>query len=140
MAAPNPSILVVDDDLEVQYVLKQVLEEVGYDVRVADDGYGAIAALKQEPASAILLDILMPEKDGLETVLQLRREHPEVIVIAMSGATFDFLSTAQKFGANHTLHKPIQPDTLIALLQRIGLVPAESAVRAVGAKPSLRAM
>jgi CheY-like chemotaxis protein len=140
MAAPNPSILVVDDDKNVQYVLKRVLEDYSYDVRVADDGYGALAALKQRPANVILLDILMPEKDGLETVLQLRREYPEVIVIAMSGATFDFLSTAQKFGANHTLNKPIHPDTLIALLKRIGVISSEPRSRAEGSKPTLSAV
>ena len=119
MPASAPTILVVDDDRQIQYVLRRILEEHGYDVRVADDGNGALAAIKRRPADIVLLDILMPDKDGLETVLQLHHEFPKVTVVAMSGATFDFLSTAEKFGAHYTISKPIHPDKLIALIEEI---------------------
>jgi CheY-like chemotaxis protein len=119
MPMSAPSILVVDDDHQVQYVLKRTLEMGGYDVRVADDGNAAMTAIRHHPADIVLLDILMPDKDGLETVLQLKREFPKTAIVAMSGATFDFLSTAQKFGAQYKIQKPIHPEKLIALIEQV---------------------
>jgi CheY-like chemotaxis protein len=119
MHAPVPRILVVDDEHDVQDVLIHILQERGYDVRAADDGNQALAAAKRRAPDIVLLDILMPDKDGLETILQLHREFPKIIIVAMSGASFDFLSAAQKFGAHHTIRKPIRPRELVALLEQI---------------------
>ena len=106
------TILVVDDDRQVCDLLKQVLEDKGYNVHCASNGVEGIKEYRGHPADLIILDILMPEKEGLETILDLRREFPQVKIIAMSGgserAKLDLLELARRLGAQHTIDKPFQ--------------------------------
>ena len=81
------NILVVDDDRQVCDLLKQVLEDRGDTVTCATNGVEGIKEYRSHPADLIILDILMPEKEGLETILDLRREFPQVKIIAMSGGS-----------------------------------------------------
>ena len=100
------TILVIDDDQQVCALLKQVLEEQGYTVESA----------------VIILDILMPETEGLETILDLRREFPQVKIIAMSGgserAKLNLLDLARRLGAQYTVNKPFQLQTITDLVKK----------------------
>ena len=106
------NILVVDDDRQVCDLLKQVLEDRGDTVTCATNGVEGIKEYRSHPTDLIILDILMPEKEGLETILDLRREFPQVKIIAMSGgserAKLDLLDLARRLGAQHTIDKPFQ--------------------------------
>jgi CheY-like chemotaxis protein len=113
-------VLVVDDDCVVRDIAKSVLEQNGYAVWEAADGEAAMASLAARPVDVVLIDILMPRKEGLETIIELKRRYPKIIVFAMSASGtrkgHDFLKIAAKFGADGTLRKPFSPDQLLALM------------------------
>jgi len=104
------SILVVDDDAEVRSLVCEFLSACGYKVREAENGEEALKAYKAERASAVLLDMFMPEKDGIETLCDLLKHDPTACVIAMTGGGklgVDVLKPARSLGAKNILHKPI---------------------------------
>ncbi|MBW2109022.1 MAG: response regulator [Deltaproteobacteria bacterium] len=105
-------ILVVDDDVQILRSLRDVLQREGYEVLEATDGKKAIQLCKAQAIDVVITDILMPEKDGLETIKTLRRDYPGVGVIAMSGGGNwlewrDCLSMAGMMGAKRILSKPL---------------------------------
>ncbi|MFZ5929553.1 MAG: response regulator [Acidobacteriota bacterium] len=111
-------VLVVDDDPGVRDVIRSMLESSGYSVLLAANGKEAMRLLKSERADLILTDLVMPEQEGIETIKALRREYPEIKVIAMSGAFGgDYLRIAAYLGAHATLAKPIQMDKLLKLVR-----------------------
>jgi two-component system chemotaxis response regulator CheY len=116
------TILVIDDDRQVCALLKQALEEQGYNVVSALNGSEGINRYRTLPADLIILDILMPEKEGLETILDLRREFPNVKIIAMSGgserAKLNLLDLARRLGAQYTIDKPFQLQTITDLVKK----------------------
>lgn len=120
MSVVPSTVLVVDDDALVRAAARAMLQQQGYEVREACDGEAGLAALAAEPSALVLLDILMPRKEGLETLIELRRVHPATIVIAMSGSLVrkrnDFLGIAVKFGADAILRKPFTADGLQAAI------------------------
>jgi CheY-like chemotaxis protein len=117
-AKPSQCVLVVDDDPGVRDVIRSMLESAGYTVLMAENGKEAIRLLKTERADLILTDLVMPEQEGIETIKTLRREYPEIKVIAMSGAFGgDYLRIASYLGAHATLAKPIQMEKLLALVR-----------------------
>ncbi len=105
-------ILVVDDDPDIRDMLRRMLESAGYEVIDAPDGKEALTLTDNSQPDAIITDVLMPEKDGLETILELRRNAPDVKIIAISGGdrvpAENYLRTAQRLGAQHTLCKPFR--------------------------------
>jgi CheY-like chemotaxis protein len=114
------TILVIDDDPQICDVLVQALQNEGHQVRSALNGEEGIRSYRQQLPDLVLLDILMPEKEGLETILDLRREFPHVIIIAMSAASeaakINLLELAQRLGAQYRLSKPFQLKTVIELV------------------------
>jgi len=112
-------VLVVDDDAGVREVVRSMLESAGYQVVVAENGKEAMKMLETERADLILTDLVMPEQEGIETIKTLRREYPDLKVIAMSGAFGgDYLRIAAYLGAHATLAKPIQMNTLLRLVEK----------------------
>lgn len=103
-------ILVIDDDQQVRHLLVVALTNIGHETRSAENGAEGIRAFRSAPADLVITDLIMPEKEGLETIMELRREFPGVKVIAISGggrqSGVDFLPLAGKLGARRTLHKP----------------------------------
>lgn len=116
------TILVIDDDQQICALLKQALEEQGYTVESALNGIEGIRDYRRHPADLIILDILMPEKEGLETILDLRREFPKVKIIAMSGgserAQLNLLDLARRLGAQYTINKPFQLQIITDLVKK----------------------
>ncbi len=110
------TILIIDDDPQVCDLLEQVVSDEGHRVYSALNGEEGICLYRQHLPGLIFLDILMPEKEGLETILDLRREFPNVMVIAMSaaseGAKIDLLELAQRLGAQYRMTKPFQLQTV----------------------------
>ncbi|HLA61423.1 MAG TPA: response regulator, partial [Nitrospiraceae bacterium] len=80
-----PSILVVDDEDQIRKLIRETLEQAGYHVTEAHDGKEALQQYRLTPADLVIMDILMPDQDGLETTITLRREFPNVKVIAITG-------------------------------------------------------
>jgi two-component system, chemotaxis family, chemotaxis protein CheY len=117
------TILIIDDDKQVRDLLRQVLEEEGYTVITSHNGEDGLTRYRNQPADLIVLDILMPDKEGLETILDLRREFPQVKIIAMSGgserAKLNLLDLAKRLGAQCTLHKPFQINTFTEMVRTV---------------------
>lgn len=103
-------ILLVDDEEQVRSMLKMVLEDAGHSVQDAADGKEALECFARRPAAVVVTDIVMPNKEGIETIMELRRSSHDVKTIAMSGggrnSPENYLKLAMKFGANLTLAKP----------------------------------
>jgi DNA-binding response OmpR family regulator len=116
-------ILVVDDNEDMRSMLKLCLEADGFDVEVARNGQLALERLQQAPADVVVTDLFMPDQDGIETILELRKRFPEVRIVAMSGWTSsegsDYLRVAREIGALETLKKPFDPQQLSRLLRAL---------------------
>jgi DNA-binding response OmpR family regulator len=117
-SVPGRTILVIDDDRAVLHSLAAVLEAEGFNVLMADDGIAGMRVFHQRRPDIVVTDIIMPNQEGIETIVQMRRSRPDMKIIAMSGGgrigNMDFLSIAQGLGANTTLAKPFDPDELTA--------------------------
>lgn len=112
------SVLIVDDQDMVRRTLRLALESEGLDVREAGDGDEALRLYRKAPADVVITDIVMPNKEGIETIFELRRFSPRVKIIAMSGRdTVDFLDMARKLGADHALRKPFEMRLLVTLVR-----------------------
>lgn len=105
-------ILVVDDDIEIREMLKQYLERAEFSVVVAQDGKVALKLHRETPVDLIITDIVMPEKEGLETIMEFRRHFPSVKLIAISGGGKiegnKYLDIAKKLGAQKVFAKPFE--------------------------------
>jgi two-component system chemotaxis response regulator CheY len=117
-----PSILVVDDEDQVRRLVRETLEQAGYLVMEARDGKEALQQHRLAPADLVIMDILMPDQDGLETIAALRREFPDVKVIAITGGSdmigiLNFLDVAKMLGAHSALQKPFEMKTLLDTVQ-----------------------
>ena len=114
-------ILVADDDAMARLGYRAMLEFAGHTVLVAQDGEEATRLLERGGVDLLLLDVLMPRKEGLETLLEVKRRFPATPVVVMSAggirSEFDFLAVAAKLGADRTLHKPITQNDLISLAE-----------------------
>ncbi len=114
--------LVIDDDAQVRQVLRRMLERAGHEVHAVSDGMGAAGLYREHPSDLVITDIYMPEKAGLETILELRTEFPDVKIIAMSGGEgiFDLqpLGTAKRLGVVGTLQKPFRWEDLKAAIEK----------------------
>lgn len=113
------TILVIDDEQSIRGLLREVLEKAGHRVIEASDGREGLAQYQQQPVDLVLMDLLMPDTDGLEATLQLTREYVDAKVIAMTGAQGDrnFLDVAKLFGARRTIAKPFDINHLLQAVQ-----------------------
>ncbi len=110
-------ILVVDDDERIRTTFRMLLEGAGYEVEEAHDGNAAMKCFAQCRVDLAITDILMPEKDGIEVMLAIRRMVPRVKVLAISGGgriepSF-YLTMAKHLGADAVLVKPVDKETLL---------------------------
>jgi CheY-like chemotaxis protein len=110
-------ILLIDDESQIRSMLRLMLERVGYDVIEAADGMEGIKQYRDNPADLIITDLIMPNKDGIGTIIELKKEFPQVKIIAMSGGGVNrpegYLDGAKKLGATRTLTKPIDRDEML---------------------------
>lgn len=113
-------ILVIDDDPDMRAMLEQMLRAAGHEVISAMDGKAGVGLYRASPADLVMTDLFMPNQEGLETIIELRREFPEVAITAMSGKTAadTMLSIAKRLGAVGTLQKPFFPLQLLCEVER----------------------
>jgi len=112
------TILVVDDDDGFRSMLRRTLQRAGHTVLEAADGSAALRALRDVTPELVITDIIMPGMEGIETIRAMRRSHPRLAIIAMSGGgrmkPNGYLEMAQAFGASRILSKPFDNDQLFA--------------------------
>ena len=121
------SILIIDDEEDIRDALQMVLGSVGHDVKVASNGNEAVELQRREPADLIITDIIMPGKDGVDTIKEIRQEFPGIRIIAISGggsvksteyvpdaiSTTAYLAAAKEAGADMVFPKPFERKDLI---------------------------
>ncbi len=120
MTDSSRSVLVVDDDADVRALLKDLLSEEGYKPRIAKTGAEALEAVAKDLPDLVMMDVKLPDQDGLGVLKTLKREHPELEVIVMTA--FGGSSTAIKAmeqGAYDYVTKPFEIDDLLATLKRV---------------------
>jgi len=115
-------ILVADDEEPVRGLLKMILQLEGYYVRTAADGEEVLKMCRVEDFDLLITDIMMPKKEGVETILELKNINPGISIIAISGGGkqdgMDVLRAAEMVGAEHTLAKPFEPKDLVKAVER----------------------
>jgi two-component system response regulator AtoC len=117
---PQRSVLIVDDEAEIRSLLTDLLKEAGYKVRIATSGADALAEVAKDLPDLVMMDVKLPDQDGIGVLRQLKREHGELDVIVMTA--FSGSSTAIKameHGAYDYVTKPFDVDDLLATLRRV---------------------
>ena len=121
-------ILLVDDDDAIRRMLQITLTRVGHEVEEVSDGSKAWDKFTAWPADIVIMDLIMPEKEGLETIRQFRRNGAKTKILAISGGgrmdARDLLGIAKQFGADKALAKPFTQEELLSALN--GLLPLEA--------------
>lgn len=121
MKKKTPSILLVEDDDQVRMLLKLLLTSAGYEVREARNGKGIGDLYQQQQPDLVITDLVMPEKEGLEVIMELRRRDQNLRIIAMSGGGQGnaecYLPLAQKLGAQYAMAKPFDNEEFLAIVR-----------------------
>jgi DNA-binding NtrC family response regulator len=116
-------ILLIDDDEHLRVTLKIALERAGHDVQVAVNGEDGLDFMKTHEINILVTDLLMPVKEGIETIIEARKCYPDVKIVAMSGGgrtgNIRFLDMAMQLGASHTLAKPFAMKALVDCVREL---------------------
>ena len=116
-------ILIVEDERLARFTLRKILEQLGHEVIEATNGVEGLAMFCAAPSDLVITDIIMPEKEGIQTIIELKRDFPNARVIAMSGGgrthNMDFLRLASKCGAERVLAKPFAMDDVSAAINDV---------------------
>jgi YesN/AraC family two-component response regulator len=116
-------LLIIDDDFFVRDMLERLMRKAGFDVATAENGADALKLHRSNPADLVITDIIMPEKEGLETITEFRRFFPAVKVIAISGGgrigPANYLKMATLLGADRTFAKPVDTTQLLSSVKEL---------------------
>jgi DNA-binding response OmpR family regulator len=114
-------VLIVDDNVDQRTMLKLFLEMEGFEIALAGNGDEALAALERQPFDVVVTDLFMPDKDGIETITEVKKRAPQTRIVALSGWVSqrgsDYLSVAREIGADAALRKSADPQELVAILR-----------------------
>jgi DNA-binding NtrC family response regulator len=124
-------ILVIDDDPALRELTRLILHNAGYETDSAGNGRKGLQMLSHQEYALVVTDMLMPEMEGLQLMLECRHHHPDMKFIAVSGGysrgAFDALPAAHAMGALETLYKPFSTEELLAAVRRAIGPPSDSA-------------
>ena len=113
-----PRILVVDDEETIRLLFRNLFEAEGYEVIEAEDGEQGLELYQKHPADLVITDIVMPKKNGLEVIKELKKQDRKAKVIGVASIP-DVLSEAEKAGADATLPKPFKVDEVLHLVKEL---------------------
>ncbi len=118
-------ILIIDDDHHILMMIKKMLERAGFEVDLASNGVNGLELFKQIQVDLVITDIIMPEKEGLETIREMKRLRSDLKVIAMSGggriSANNYLESAKIFGASRVIQKPFSQKVMLdAVIDLLG--------------------
>jgi CheY-like chemotaxis protein len=116
--SPMPAVLLLEDNAPYRALLTEILTLAGFAVHAAPDGRRVAEILAEKRIDLVITDVVMPERDGIETMTALRYSHPRLPVIAISGDLplnlHLYLTIAEKLGASRVLAKPFKTEVLVA--------------------------
>ncbi len=114
----EPTILVVDDNVDLLETFALILKRRGFNVETADNGASAVNKFKKQKFDVTLMDIVMPEMNGVEAFRKIKEMQPEASIILMTAySEEEIIQTAKDEGAHRVIHKPIRIDQLITLIE-----------------------
>ena len=117
--AMKPRILVVDVDKSTRTALRAILESAEYEVVEAADSETGMAVYRENPPDLVVLDIVMPEKDGSRAINQLKTDYPDARIFAISGSGIGYLMMAEEYGAMRTFIKPLNPNEVLQAVKEL---------------------
>ena len=116
-------ILIIDDDYHILIMIKKMLERAGFEVELALNGNEGLDLFKRDPVDLVICDIIMPEKEGLETIREMKGLCADLKILAMSGggrvSSENYLNTARAFGAIRTMGKPFSQKQMVSTVQEL---------------------
>ncbi|MCG8636229.1 MAG: response regulator [Desulfobacterales bacterium] len=116
-----PKVLIIDDEASIRIMLSTLLEKNGYSIVTAENGAQGFNLFKTHLPDLTITDLIMPEKEGLELIREIKTLDPEAKIIAMSGGGTaqpdTYLKLAARFGAQRTFSKPINTERLLSFVQ-----------------------
>ena len=116
-------VLVVDDDILARQSIRRTLERAGHDVTEAGNGKQALTILEKESPTVVIMDLIMPDMEGIETIREIRRRGSTVNNLAVSGGgridADTYLDYATSLGANRVLEKPFNRDALLDAIAQL---------------------
>ena len=117
-------ILVIDDDDQMRKMLSEALKLQGHEIMSASNGRAGLELYQAHKADVVVTDIIMPEMDGIESILELRQDLPELKIIAISGGSqyvgpMDYLVSAKTLGAQRILTKPFELEELFQVIREL---------------------
>jgi DNA-binding response OmpR family regulator len=116
-------ILIIEDDDEVRDFLESVLQRAGHETMTAANGREGVQVFRSAQFDLVITDIIMPEKDGIETIMDMKREQRELKVLAISGGgraePDNYLESARLLGADATMKKPFTHQDMLATVREL---------------------
>lgn len=123
-----PTVLLIDDDPDLRSMLRRTLVRSGYAVQEAENGREGLKVLALSPVDVVVTDIIMPDMEGIELILELRRSRPELPIVAMSAGgrigPDSYLYLAERSGATRTIAKPFSIGPFLELVGEVLPPPA----------------
>ena len=110
-------VLVIDDDEVSRLVIGNILEAAKHEVAYATNGEQGIAYYKKEPFDAVVVDLVMPVKNGLQTIRELYEDYRDVKIVAVTGVDPENLPLAEDLGAVGSMTKPVNPEKLLEMIE-----------------------
>lgn len=121
MEASMAKILLIDDDDQFRKMLHQTLTKAGYEVAQAANGTEGVKLFRQNPTDLVITDIVMPDKEGIETIMEIKQMAPGVKIMAVSGGgrigSDSYLDLAKKLGAEKTFSKPVDRKEMLETIR-----------------------
>ena len=117
------SILVMDDDPQIRRMVVKALATQNHAIREAENGIEGLSLLRKQGADLVISDIFMPKKEGIETIVEIRRIAPNTKIIAISGGGFSgrggYLAMAEKLGADRIMQKPLRINEFLSVVTEL---------------------
>ncbi|MBI4226818.1 MAG: response regulator, partial [Candidatus Omnitrophica bacterium] len=136
MAPPRHKVLIVDDEVEVTYALQAYFQKKGYEMVMAFGGAQAIAQVEQGPVDLVLLDVMMPEVNGVEVLRHLRGRQPDTRVIVITAYDDEYRGVVEQIGVHAFLNKPFGIEQLTQTIEGVLAKPATQRVSPVHEAPA----
>ena len=113
------SILIADDDEDARVALGMALEEAGHEITYAYDGEQAVQSFREIGFDAVVMDLVMPVKNGLVAIQEICKDYPHAIIIAVSDEDLENLPVAEEYGAVAAMSKPLSPEQICAAVDQV---------------------